>query len=262
MSIYTCFNKDRCSPFALFTAYTMLLNCTYILDGEAGSGRLVIGGLSALGDTQFWQQPRAMLNTSAELKFIWLILIGSIPAGTEGYHTFRIPALVRSNEGTLLAFCEGRRTGGGDSGDIDIVLKRSFDNGESWQPMQVAVSTGTDVDGNPAPVVDRDTGTIYLLFCKNLEGLTTFSMFHGFNRSYRSHPMPIMLEGFKVAQVRHTFLVSRELLCYYITDIPFSYSLYPFLFYSENFYFLVTLILLLHTCTPDAVTRCTIVMVG
>ncbi len=34
------------------------------------------------------------------------------------------------------------------------------------------------------------------------EGLTTFSMFHGFNRSYRSHPMPIMLEGFKVAQVR------------------------------------------------------------
>ena len=37
-------------------------------------------------------------------------------AGTEGYHTFRIPALVRSNEGTLLAFCEGRRRGGGDSG--------------------------------------------------------------------------------------------------------------------------------------------------
>ena len=88
-------------------------------------------------------------------------------AGTEGYHTFRIPALVRSNAGTLLAFCEGRRTGGGDSGNIDIVLKRSFDNGESWQPMQVAVSTGTDTDGNPAPVIDRDTGTIWLLFCKN-----------------------------------------------------------------------------------------------
>ena len=87
-------------------------------------------------------------------------------AGTDGYHTFRIPALVRSNEGTLLAFCEGRRTGGGDSGNIDIVLKRSFDNGESWQPMQIAVSTGTDTDGNPAPVVDRDTGTIWLLSAK------------------------------------------------------------------------------------------------
>ena len=44
-------------------------------------GRLVIGGLSALGDTHFWRKPRATLNTSAELKFIWLILIGSIPTG-------------------------------------------------------------------------------------------------------------------------------------------------------------------------------------
>jgi len=44
-------------------------------------GRLAIGGLSALGNTQFWQQPKAMLNTSAELKFIWLILLGSIPTG-------------------------------------------------------------------------------------------------------------------------------------------------------------------------------------
>ena len=44
-------------------------------------GRLVIGGLSVLGDTQFWRNPRATLNTSAELKFIWLILIGSIPTG-------------------------------------------------------------------------------------------------------------------------------------------------------------------------------------
>ena len=44
-------------------------------------GRLVIGGLSALGYTQFWRKPRATLNTSVELKFIWLILIGSIPTG-------------------------------------------------------------------------------------------------------------------------------------------------------------------------------------
>lgn len=44
-------------------------------------GRLVIGGVSALGDTQFWRKPRAKLNTSVELKFIWLIFIGSIPTG-------------------------------------------------------------------------------------------------------------------------------------------------------------------------------------
>lgn len=44
-------------------------------------GRLVIGGLSALGSTRFWRKPRTTLNTSVELKFIWLILIGSIPTG-------------------------------------------------------------------------------------------------------------------------------------------------------------------------------------
>ena len=44
-------------------------------------GRLLIGGLSALGDPQFWRKPRATLNTSAELKFISLIFIGSIPTG-------------------------------------------------------------------------------------------------------------------------------------------------------------------------------------
>ena len=43
--------------------------------------RLGIGGLSAFGDPQFWRKPRATLNRSAELKFVWLILIGSIPTG-------------------------------------------------------------------------------------------------------------------------------------------------------------------------------------
>jgi sialidase-1 len=56
---------------------------------------------------------------------------------------------------------------GGDSGDIDIVLKKSVDNGRSWGPLQVIVRTGPDTDGNPAPVLDRETGTVWLLFCRN-----------------------------------------------------------------------------------------------
>ena len=44
-------------------------------------------------------------------------------SGEEGYHTFRIPALYVTPEGTLLAFCEGRRNSRSDSGDIDLVLK-------------------------------------------------------------------------------------------------------------------------------------------
>lgn len=44
-------------------------------------GTLVIGGVSTLADTQFWRKPSAGFNASTELKFIWLILLGSIPTG-------------------------------------------------------------------------------------------------------------------------------------------------------------------------------------
>ena len=85
-----------------------------------------------------------------------------------GYHTFRIPALAITTQGTLLAFAEGRKYGRGDAGEIDLVLKRSFDNGLTWEPMQVVVTEPGMTSGNPCPVVDRETGTIWLPFCQNL----------------------------------------------------------------------------------------------
>lgn len=88
-------------------------------------------------------------------------------SGEGGYHTYRIPALITTARGTLLAFCEGRRNGGGDSGDIDLLLRRSFDNGKTWQPVQTIADMGTDTIGNPAPVIDRKTGTIFLLLTHN-----------------------------------------------------------------------------------------------
>ncbi len=84
-------------------------------------------------------------------------------SGEGGYHTYRIPAIVRSRKGTLLAFCEGRRTSSGDSGDIDLLLKRSFDGGKTWSPAQLVADFGPDTIGNPAPVVDWKSGTIVLL---------------------------------------------------------------------------------------------------
>ncbi len=87
---------------------------------------------------------------------------------TDGYLFYDIPVLLASKNGVILAFSEGRNTErGGDCGDIDIVLKRSFDNGHTWEPMRVAVRTGPDTDGNPAPVLDKETGIIWLLFCRN-----------------------------------------------------------------------------------------------
>jgi len=88
-------------------------------------------------------------------------------SGTEGYHTFRIPALAVTKNGTLLAFCEGRKHGRGDSGAIDTVLRRSTDNGHSWGPLQVVGVGGEDTCGNPCPIVERRTGAVLLLLTKN-----------------------------------------------------------------------------------------------
>ncbi|MEU1007670.1 sialidase family protein [Streptomyces sp. NPDC005890] len=79
-----------------------------------------------------------------------------------GYACFRIPAVVRTVDGTLLAFAEGRVLNCGDAADIDIVLKRSTDGGRTWGPLQVVNEGAGDTHGNPAPVVDLATGRVWL----------------------------------------------------------------------------------------------------
>ena len=82
-------------------------------------------------------------------------------AGEGGYHTYRIPSLIVTAKGTVLAFAEGRKSGAADSGDIDLVLRRSADGGASWSGLQVLVDNGPNSASNPCPVIDRNTGTIW-----------------------------------------------------------------------------------------------------
>lgn len=88
-------------------------------------------------------------------------------SGKDGYHTYRIPALIVSSKGTILAFCEGRKKSASDHGDIDLLLKRSFDNGQTWETMQIVWDDGENTIGNPCPVIDQETKTIWLPFCWN-----------------------------------------------------------------------------------------------
>lgn len=90
-------------------------------------------------------------------------------SGTEGYKSFRIPAIIKLKNGDLLAFCEGRTHGAGDYGDIDIVMKRSRDKGKTWSTLQVVAEFGNQQIGNPAPVEDLTDpdfprGRIFLFF--------------------------------------------------------------------------------------------------
>jgi sialidase-1 len=87
--------------------------------------------------------------------------------GMEGYKCFRIPAVVCTTS-TVLAFAEGRRYSQSDTGNIDLVLRRSLDGGRTWAPLQVVWSDADNTCGNPAPVIDRDTGAIWLLMTHNL----------------------------------------------------------------------------------------------
>jgi sialidase-1 len=93
-------------------------------------------------------------------------------AGEGGYHTYRIPALIATSKGTLLAFCEGRRNSGSDTGDIDVLLRRSRDGGKTWLPTQKIADMGADTIGNPTAVIERKTGAVLLLLTRNPGSVT------------------------------------------------------------------------------------------
>jgi len=75
-------------------------------------------------------------------------------SGTDNYKSFRIPAIIRAPNGDLLAFAEGRVHGSNDFGNIQIVEKRSSDNGKTWSTLQVVAANDTLQADNAAPVVD------------------------------------------------------------------------------------------------------------
>ena len=108
------------------------------------------------------------------------------PSREGGYHQVRIPGIVVSSKGTVLAYGEGRHAdqGGGDWADIDLVLRRSTDRAKSWQPIQI-LEDGTQYAGqarntvarrkkgqenfvtcnNPVMIVDRDGDVLHFLYC-------------------------------------------------------------------------------------------------
>ncbi|MFD8303374.1 exo-alpha-sialidase [Streptomyces sp. NPDC059690] len=105
----------------------------------------------------------------------------SVPytSGEGGYDTYRIPAAVTTARGTVLAFAEGRHSGAGDSGDIDVVLRRSTDGGCTWGPLRVVAAGDGNTRGNPAPVVDPRTGAIVLVTSYNSGAVTEAQIMRG-----------------------------------------------------------------------------------
>jgi len=87
-------------------------------------------------------------------------------SGEDGVCEYRIPALVVTNEGTLVAVCDARVDRPGDApNNIDLVMKRSFDNGRTWTPMQlIRRYPGDEAACDPCMLMDRDTDTIWVFY--------------------------------------------------------------------------------------------------
>lgn len=116
-------------------------------------------------------------------------------SGAEGYAVYRIPTIVKAGNGDLLAFAEARESGS-DFGEIDIVVKRSQDSGQTWGSLQVVQDNVDFIQyfdhtnlppvtvGNPSPVVDmlnpQNPGRIWLPFVlENDRVFISYSDDHG-----------------------------------------------------------------------------------
>jgi len=87
-------------------------------------------------------------------------------AGEDGYAVFRIPGIVVTTKGTVLAYCVGRKSPG-DWADIDIFLRRSTDGGKTWEPRKKLGDVGASTVDNPTAIVDRKTGAVHMLYQVN-----------------------------------------------------------------------------------------------
>lgn len=89
------------------------------------------------------------------------------PAVDSTYFYFRLPAILTAGDGNLLAFAEGRVDSSDDDGNINIVMKRSTDDGATWGTLTNVADDGSAKLGNPVPILDTaNSNTVVLHYTR------------------------------------------------------------------------------------------------
>ncbi len=109
--------------------------------------------------------------------------------GESGYNTFKIPTMITAPNGTIISFAEARTDHKDDWSKTDVVMRKSYDLGETWTPLEVLIEEGNMIMGNACPVVDKTTGIIWLIFCKQND--RAFKMHSKDNGETWSEPIEI-----------------------------------------------------------------------
>jgi sialidase-1 len=104
------------------------------------------------------------------------------PPELNGIARYRIPGVVVTPKGTVLAYAEARKNGSSDWGEIEIHLRRSTNGGKTWEASSQIAHHGARLEGNPrkaeggekeqtvnnpVAIMDRETGAIEFLYCIN-----------------------------------------------------------------------------------------------
>jgi|SRR6185312_349823 len=120
---------------------------------------------------------KVLVRVVATCTLIWAMSTAAIAqveslnlwnAGIGGYDTYRVPGIVTTKKGVLLAYCGARlHLEKGDWSETNILLRRSLDGGKTWEPSRQIAGTGAELTDNIIAIADRQTGAVNFLYQTN-----------------------------------------------------------------------------------------------
>ncbi|WP_248929642.1 LamG-like jellyroll fold domain-containing protein [Paenibacillus hamazuiensis] len=125
---------------------------------------MLIGGVENIGAAEELKKEKGHVAKKPQFAEQELFI-----PGEGGYPVVRIPGLVVTRKGTLIAYAEARNSAS-DWAKIDLVVKRSADGGRTWGPLQVVVKNAPSENityNNPLMIAEQDGDVVHFLYCKN-----------------------------------------------------------------------------------------------